>query len=188
MKLRIRKFPWVDAIARDAFLAQSTHPLPDLPFLQNMRVSPALSVWTAPFDVALRGALAVESFPRGWRVFAFDDREAVAADLVARGDEVIATRVFSGPDVRGTLDALSVAEGFAEEKGDVEVRILDVPSLFFTGVWVLSDDPRCIEVREGMEPVDRPAWDLFGELARFAEARGAAHRRSLASPLLVPED
>ena|SRR6185295_17189105 len=181
MTLRLDRVPMADAVARRTFFEQLRSPLLEVPSLGGMRSSPAVALWTAPFAVALRNGIAAEAFPKGWRAFAFDLQNAIAADLVVAGDEIVASRAFGDSSARATVEAIAIAEDLAGSEQDVEVRILDIPSLFFTGVWVLAAQSRCIEIHDDGGPTVRDAADLFAELALFAEARLAASETAASS-------
>lgn len=166
-----------DDIARDAFLAQMRDPLPLQPTIDAPRLSPGVPLWVADLDAALERSIPSAALWVGWRYFAFDETDAMAADVVAHGVQPVASRVFGGSAVRATMDALAQAEDLAGE-GSV-ARILIVPALFFTGIWLPGEAARCIEVGDEGAGIDWDAGELFEQMKGQAEARVRAARRTV---------
>jgi hypothetical protein len=95
--------------------------------------------------------------PTGWRYLLTDGQRAVAAALTTRteGGEDRFALFNSGPYVGGTVTALQEAATLPQaEATDLQVRLLTVPALNLTAVWLHGDDE---ELLVPLAPAPAPA-------------------------------
>jgi hypothetical protein len=108
------------------------------------RAGPGQLAITAPhqvFTLALRDvadAAALEKAqPTGWRYLLEVGDDVVAAVETSEADgKHVLSHVNHGPFVRGTVDALGVAETAAGDRPGVELRLLHVPALYLLALWL----------------------------------------------------
>lgn len=169
MTLRYHRPQHADQHARRGFADYAQAPLPGLS-VRGLRLSPGVPLYRASFEAALEGAVLESARLWAWRYFAFDEKRAVAGDVV-RDDRPNFTHVFGGSTVHRTLDALSYAERLMADD-ETEVRLLTVPSVFVTAVWLPAEPPWLIVVRNGLRKM-RP-----GTFADYVHQRAVARHEA----------
>ena len=120
----------------------------------------------------------------GWRFLIQDGEKVVAAaetSVTGPGGEHAFAGFNEGPFVESSADAIRSAQALPQvEQGKFELRLLRIPALYFTAVWV--HDPAgtgdllvpAAPAPDGIVPGRAvPAATLLGELAAKAEAAAA---------------
>jgi hypothetical protein len=159
-----------------------------LPALRNatgpLQITQSHQVFTLGLTdlVAGRGLEAAQ--PSGWRFLIQDGEQVVAAaETISTGAG--AAHLFSsfneGPFARSTADAIRIAQQLSEvAHGNFELRLLRVPALYFTAVWVHdTEGTGDLLIPLAPAPTGIPAGQataattLLSELASKAEAASA---------------
>ena len=108
------------------------------------RAGPGQLAITAPHQVFTLGlrdvadeAALEKAQPTGWRYLLEVGQDVVAAveTSEASGQHAF-SHVNHGPFVRGTVEALAVAETAAGDRPGMELRLLQVPALYLVALWV----------------------------------------------------
>jgi hypothetical protein len=108
------------------------------------RAAPGQVAITAPhqvFTLSLRDVAGEASLqravPTGWRYLLEVGDDVVAAVETSETDGKHAlAHVNHGPFVRGTVEALGVAETVAGDRPGMELSLLHVPALYLVALWV----------------------------------------------------
>lgn len=116
--------------------------------------------------------------PAGWRYLLTDGRQAVAAAMTTRtaGGEDRFALFNSGPYVGGTVTALQEAAALPQaEATDLQVRLLTIPALNLTAVWLHGDDeellvPLAPAPAPAIAGTPQPASELLASLREPARA------------------
>jgi hypothetical protein len=125
----------------------------------------------------------VDAKPLGWRYLVVDRNRRVVAsvDLRIDGDDTLhLSRIWRGP----VLDALVAAVGFAEglfasgtlaTSDDYELRGLELPAVFFSGLWLQGVADRILPISADVSGIDLLSAydesDIAAALAPIAAAR-----------------
>jgi len=90
-------------------------------------------------DAAWAGNSLERAQLAGWRYLLEADKGIVASaeTRVQDGERHLFSHVNEGPFVRGTVNALAVADSIREEDlGRSELRLLHIPALYFMSLWL----------------------------------------------------
>jgi hypothetical protein len=147
------------------------------------RADPAELALAAPHDVyalgldeVAAGATLDAAQKVGRRFLVLDGSRAIASAEVADRDALSGFQMNEGPYVEATASAIARAEEHPElADGDYEIRLLRIPALYFTGLWLKSDqdgtdrviplDPAPADIEPG--DIHAPA-ELLATLAEHA--------------------
>ena len=138
---------------------------PDVPYPPENEATAPHPVFTVdPQDIA-RGKLLEAAKLIGWRFLILQGDHAVASGTVVESDgNMVLSSINEGRLVGLTLDSLSAAELADEVKDkDFELRYLEIRSLYFTGVWLHSDDENYIIPLEDSQAAGIAAHSLQPE-------------------------
>lgn len=121
----------------------------------------------------------------GWRYLVEVREQVVAAaqTRVTREGRHTFAQLNEGPFVAGTVRALAVAERLEDDGDEAEVRLLNVPALYFVGLWLHRENG---DVVVPVAPAPAPfeadrAYPAAEVLALLAEAADRV-------PELAPDD
>lgn len=159
-----------------------------LPALRNatgsLQITQSHQVFTLGLTELVAGRGLEAARPSGWRFLIQDSEKVVAAaETIVTGAG--AAHLFSsfneGPFARSTADAIQIAQRLSEvERGNFELRLLRVPALYFTAVWLHDTErPGDLLIPLAPAPTGIPtgqavaATTLLSELASRAEAAAA---------------
>ena len=147
------------------------------------------AVYTAPLSVAAEGSLE-QSTLTGWRylIRAGDDVVASAETMLRDDGTYVFAEVNYGPFVRGTLDAITVAERAVEGTPEpYELRLLNIPAIYLMAVWLVAVDS---ERSSSSYIPSAPAPDTLEANRVYEEGEWitAIQRLAAAVPALEPND
>jgi hypothetical protein len=146
------------------------------------------------FNLTLEDARSAEGIdrarPAGWRyLLAVGDRVVASAEThTDDGEQQVFSHVNAGPFVEGTVEALAVAERFADtDEPSMELRLLNVPAVYLMAVWLHSQQASNVE---GVFIPVAPAPSGLEPSKVYQAKEFAALLRELAQaiPELDPED
>jgi hypothetical protein len=140
-------------------------------------------------SVAAEGEALERAQPAGWRYLLEVDKQVVASaeTRLQEGERHSFSHVNDGPFVRGTVEALAVADSLRDETAsETELRLLHVPGLYLMGLWLrpsgTADAERSRFIPIAPTPPGFEAGRVYsGEefLARVRELAQAVPRLSL---------
>jgi hypothetical protein len=135
--------------------------------LTGLALAAPHDVYAVGLDDVVEGATLDAARMVGRRFLVLDGSKAIASVEVADRDARSGFQANEGPYVEATAVAIARAEEDPDlVDGDYEVRLLRIPALYFTGLWLKSD-------REGSDvviPLDlAPAHIAPGQIHAPAE-------------------
>ncbi|MCW2308734.1 hypothetical protein [Rhodobium gokarnense] len=115
-------------------------------------VSHPIRVWHPDLRALAKGRPLSESRPGNWRHLVGDEGAMRAeAELAAEGSEARVVAFHEGPAAGATANGLMRAAELGEvDRGDYEARLLEVPGLHFTALWLHGDDDIFIPIGPNM--------------------------------------
>ncbi|SRR5438445_656150 len=140
---------------------------------------------------AADGAVLDRAQPVGWRYLLEVEQEVVAsAETRSLEDGRHSfSLVNDGPFVRGTVEALALAESVADkEEGAVELRLLHVPALYLMSVWLRPSGAEEAEGGRFIPIAPAPSGIEAGRVYESAEFLARVRELAQAVPELTPDD
>lgn len=123
------------------------------------------------------GRLLAAAHIKGWRYILFEgERPLAAAELSGDREAVSFSNINRGPFVAATVEAVARVEGIDEvREQDFELRLLDIPSLYFVALWLHGLRDIIVPLppsREGLEP-----FGIYNPSEVVERLRGPAEQR-----------
>jgi hypothetical protein len=133
-----------DAVVRSTFRAFVESGNFRLPALRNatgpLQITQSHQVFTLGLTDLVAGRGLEAARLSGWRFLLNDGEKVVAAAetvITGAGAEHLFAGFNEGPFAAATADAIRAVQGLPEvEGGNFELRLLRVPALYFTAVWL----------------------------------------------------
>jgi len=144
---------------------------------QNLTTAAPHEVYFVGLRDLARGRLLAVARPRGWRYIVLkDDRPLTAAELKGGGESVSFSNFNRGPFVASTVEGVGRAEALeVVREEDFELRVLEVPGLYFVALWLHGARQLIIPLPPTPEPFE--PFGVYEEGAVIESLRGAAERR-----------
>lgn len=152
--------------------------MPNVP-TDKIEVAAPHQVYYVDVNYVAEGNLLEGALLSGWRYILLNDERPLAAELDFNSETggLEFSHINNGPFVEATIKGVRVAEGLkAVRDGDFELRLLEIPSLSVTALWLHADERDMLmplpPVRPGLKP-----YEIYTEEELLTTLRDAADRR-----------
>ncbi len=136
-------------------------------------------VYYVDVNYVAQGHLLEGALLSGWRYILLNKERALSAELDFNSETggLEFSHINNGPFVEATIKGVRVAEGLkAVREADYELRLLEIPSLRVTALWLHADERDLLmplpPVRPGIKP-----YEIYTEEELLTTLRDAAVRR-----------